>query len=143
MLLSLFFLCSSTAAFAQAAVTVYGQAALGFTNGAASDAAPAPTPAAYDTTKLQPPAIPDPAPPNAFSLTLQQDAAVVGGLSIAHTGGCFWGFSIEMSVINQVRKSNPLLDLVYLFFFFSLSFFLDDHFLVFSWQKLVCSKLIS
>jgi hypothetical protein len=113
MLLSLIFLCS-TLAFAQARVTVYTQIALGFTN---SNAPVATSPAAYNNTRLVPPAIPRPAPANSFSLTLQQSAAVVNNLSMPHVGGSFWGFSIEMSVISEVRKSNPLLDLAYSFFF--------------------------
>ena len=116
MLLLPIFLCS-TLAFAKNQVTVYGQIALGFaTRTASSNAHAATTPAAYNNTRLVPPAIPSPAPANVFALTLQQDAAFVSELSMAHVGGCFWGFSIEMSVISQVRKSNPLLDLVYLFF---------------------------
>jgi len=105
---------SSTLAFVQA-VTVYGQIALGFTTSAAH--ASATTAPAYNNTRLLPPAIPNPAPSNSFTLTLQQDASVVSGLSIPHVGGCFWGFSIEMSVISQVRKSNFLLDLVYLYIY--------------------------
>ena len=102
MLLLLIFLCSALA-FAQAEVTVYGQIALGFTTRASSNAPAATTPAAYNDTRLAPPSISNPAPGNAFALTLQQDAAVVSGLSMVHVGGCFWGFSIEMSVISQVR----------------------------------------
>ena len=118
---------SSTLAYVQA-VTVYGQIALGFTTSAAR--APSTTaPAFNNSTRLIPPAIPNPAPPSSFTLTLQHDAAVVDGLSIPHSGGCFWGFSIEMSVISQVRKSDFLLDLVHLFTLLCLS-----------WQKLVCSS---
>ena len=130
MLLWLLFLCSSIA-FVQAQVTVYGQIALGFTT---SPAAGAPTPtslAAYNNTRLVPPPIASPAPANAFTLNLQQSNTAVNGLSIPHVGGSFWGFSIEMSVISQVRKSNSLPDFVYLFL--NISFFL-------SWQKLVCSS---
>jgi hypothetical protein len=114
MLLSFIFLCSSLASV-QAQVTVYGQIALGFTT-TSSNAPAATSPAAYNDTILIPPAIPSPAPANIFALTLQQDASVVSNLSMPHVGVCFWGFSIEMSVISQVRKSNPLLDLVYYFF---------------------------
>ena len=110
MLLSLIFL-SSSIPFAQAQVTIYGQAALGFT----ASPTPTSTPAAYNTTILVPPPIPSPAPANAFTLSLQQSAAAVNGLSIPHVGGSFWGFSIEMSVISQVRKSN--LPPLSLFFF--------------------------
>ena len=113
-MLPLLIFLSSTLNFARA-VTVYGQTALGFVTNA-----PAATPAAFNNTRLLPPAIPNPAPANAFSLILQQDAAVVGGLSIPHVGGCLWGFSIEMSVISQVRKSK--------FFLFFSSIF--DHLFV-------------
>ena len=122
MLLPFIFLCS-TLAFAQARVTVYTQIALGFTN---ANAPVATSPAAYNHTRLVPPAIPNPPPANSFSLILQQNAAVVSNLSIPHVGGCFWGFSIEMSVISQIRKWNPLLD--HSFFLIAFS----------SWQKLVC-----
>jgi hypothetical protein len=110
MLLSLLFF-STIIALVQAQVTIYGQGILGFFTSAH---APATTPAAYNHTILVPPAIPSPAPANAFTLSLQQSATAVNGLSIPHVGGSFWGFSIEMSVISQVRKSIPLLDLVYL-----------------------------
>ena len=123
MLLSPIILCTALA-FAQAKVTVYGQIALGFKT--SSNAPAATSPAAYNDTRLTPPSIPKPAPTNAFALTLQQDAAVVGGLSIPHVGGCFWGFSIEMSVISQVRKSNSLsLTYVYLFFLITSLFQLE------------------
>ena len=59
---------------------------------------------AYNNTKIVPPPIPNPPPPNAFTLTLQQDAAAVSGLSIPYVGAGFWGFSIEMSVIEQVSE---------------------------------------
>ena len=113
LLLSLLFLCCSSLPFAQAQVTIYGQAALGLLT---STATPTSTPAAFNSTLLVPPPIPSPAPANVFTASLQQSAANVNGLSIPHVGGSFWGFSIEMSVISQVRKSNPLLDLFYLFF---------------------------
>ena len=119
---------SSTLAYVHA-VTVYGQIALGFSTTSAAHA-PTSTPNAYNNTRLIPPPIPNPAPASSFSLILQQDAAVVDGLSIPHVGGCFWGFSIEMSVISQVRKSDFLLDLVYLFIYLIL--------ICLSWQKLVC-----
>jgi hypothetical protein len=105
MLISLVLLCS-TLDFAQAVTVYYGQVAAAVPSDAFN--APATTAHAFDNTRLYPPAISNPAPPNAFTLTLQKDAAVVSGLSIAHVGGCLWGFSIEMSVISQVRKSKFL-----------------------------------
>jgi hypothetical protein len=88
-------------------VTVYGQIPLGLTASqtASSSNAPTTTPAAYNDTRLVPPPIPSPVPANAFTLSLQQSSTAVNGLSIPHVGGSFWGFSIEMSVISQVRKS--------------------------------------
>ena len=106
------FLCSFLlAALAHAQVTVYNQIARGFAKTGSSSNAPAATsPPAYNTTRLIPPAIHNPPPSSDFTLTLERDAAVVSGLSMAHVQGCFWGFSIEMSVISQVRKfQNPLL----------------------------------
>lgn len=96
-------LCSTV----QASVTVYGQIPLGFTaTPTGSNAAAATTPAPYNTTRLVPPAIPNPPPSNTFTLTLQNQAAAVNGLSLPHVGSGFWGFSIEMSVIGQVLGKN-------------------------------------
>lgn len=104
MLTTLAVLCSVVAC-AQASVTVYGQIAFGLTASATgSTPAPTTTPAAYNNTRLVPPAIPNPPPANNFTLTLQQSAAGVNNLSIPHVGAGFWGFSIEMSVIGQVRE---------------------------------------
>lgn len=102
MLLTIVVLCSAVA-FAQASVTVYGQVALGHTASPIGPAAAGVTAAAYNNTKLIPPGIPDPAPSNNFTLTLQQNTSNITGLSIPHVGAGFWGFSIEMSVIGQVR----------------------------------------
>ena len=145
MLLTLIFLCSSLllASLAHAQVTVYNQIARGFAKKTGSSNAPAATALpAYNTTRLTPPAIHNPPPSSDFTLTLEQDAAVVSGLSMPHVEGCFWGFSIEMSVISQVRKFEilfftPRLSLSLSLFLFFLS---SDHFFYFSWQKLVCSS---
>ena len=83
-------------------VTVYGQIPLGQTRSA--DNPQATTAAAYNDTLLTPPAVPSPAPATAFQIQVQRDAANTPGLSIPHNGGAFWGFSIEMSVISQVRE---------------------------------------
>jgi hypothetical protein len=84
-----------------AAVTVYGQLPLAQTNTAYRPSAT--TLAAYNDTALTPPPIPSPAPPRQFTITLQQNANAVTGLSIPHTGGLsFFGFSIETSVVSQV-----------------------------------------
>ncbi|KAJ7266877.1 glycoside hydrolase superfamily [Mycena haematopus] len=98
---------------AAASVTVYGQIPMGISSALSSTATPA---AAYDTTILDPPPVPDPAPPTSFVLTLQSLASTVssGVLSIP-INGTFLGFSIEMSVITQLCPSYiqvPLLNLM-------------------------------
>jgi len=98
MLLSALALLSSAFTTAQA-VTVYGQIPLAQT---ATAQFPHQTLAAYDMTELIPPAIPNPPPASAYTLNLVQDANSVNGLSIAHVGGAFWGFSLEMSIVTQV-----------------------------------------
>ena len=133
LLLSFVFLVSTVVvAFVRAVTVHYGQIPLGLTSAPHS---PVATLAAYNNTKLIPPTIPSPAPANTFTLTLRHDAAVVNGLSIPHVGGCLWGFSIEMSVISQVRKSNFLFFLRVYFIFVTTSFFI-----YYSWQKLVRSS---
>lgn len=54
---------------------------------------------AYNPIKLNAPALPNPAPANAFNINLR--AAPPPGLSIK-INGSFFGFSIEFSVLNQV-----------------------------------------
>lgn len=98
----LFILASSCALSAQSAlaVTVYGQAPLGATQTVQPDASYTGLPA-YDTTTLTPPAIsPIPGP---YSLQLTNDVNAVGGVSIP-VNGTFYGFSIEVSVVNQIRE---------------------------------------
>ncbi|KAK7044575.1 glycoside hydrolase superfamily [Favolaschia claudopus] len=102
-------------AVVRASVTVYGQIPLGITS---APPATATLPAAYNTTVLNPPAIPDPAPPTAFTLSLQYvNTSVSSGLSIP-IQGTFFGFSVEMSVITQLFGKNssflqvPLLNLL-------------------------------
>ncbi|KAF5334902.1 hypothetical protein D9611_009930 [Ephemerocybe angulata] len=93
------------ATVAEAAVTVYGQIPFGQT---ATGAAAQPTRVvnAFNDTVLNPPPIPNPPLPTAFPLALQRDVASTPGLSTPHVGGGFFGFSIEMSVINQVLGKN-------------------------------------
>ncbi|PPQ72331.1 hypothetical protein CVT25_007911 [Psilocybe cyanescens] len=91
------------------AVTVYGQIPLAQTATGTSGTKATPTLPAYDKTLLQPPVIMEPAPGNAYTLSLQNDAAAVNGLSIPHVGPGLWGFSIEMSVLNQVLGKNSSL----------------------------------
>jgi hypothetical protein len=88
----------------RASVTVWSQIPLGGPTGSAAAAAANYTaPAAFDPTVLTPPAIPNPAPPNMFSLQLFSSNTSQRGLSIVHKG-TFYGFSIEMSVMSQVRE---------------------------------------
>jgi hypothetical protein len=85
-----------------AAVTVYGQIPLGFTQTVSTNN-PTTTLAAYNDTILIPPPVPNPLPANAFTLELPAAAADFAGLSIRQPGS-FYGFSIEMSVITQVGE---------------------------------------
>jgi len=100
---SLALLCPLLLSGSTVAVTVYGQAPLAATSttpGAAYTGL-----RAYDPTVLQPPPLPSPAPGNQFNLQLTQAAGAVQGLSVPLKGS-FWGFSIEVSVINQVLGKN-------------------------------------
>ena len=58
---------------------------------------------AFNNVTLNAPPVPNPPPPNAFDLKLESNAQGVAGLSIPQAGS-FLGFSIEMSVVNQVGK---------------------------------------
>ncbi|KAI0255534.1 hypothetical protein BJV78DRAFT_1151513 [Lactifluus subvellereus] len=60
--------------------------------------------AAYDSTILNPPAVPNPAIPSQIPVQLTSSGGIAG-LSIPQNGG-FFGFSIEMSVSNQVLGKN-------------------------------------
>ena len=86
----------------QASVTVYHQAPMAAQSAAANYTAPA----AYDPTVLNAPPIPNPAPAVQFTLELQSSSQAVQGLSIVQNGP-FLGFSIETSVVNQVREYSP------------------------------------
>jgi hypothetical protein len=91
---------------AAAAVTVYSQQPLGQATATATVSGVAANytgSAAYDPTVLNPPPLPDPKPAGQFGLQLQASADAMPGLSIPQKG-TFMGFSIEMSVINQVRE---------------------------------------
>lgn len=99
-----------TLSIARASVTVYSQAPLGqptASGSATAEAANYTGSAAYDPTVLKAPGIPDPAPPKTFFLQLLNSNTTQGGLSMVHTGA-FFGFSIEMSVVNQVREFTHL-----------------------------------
>ena len=60
--------------------------------------------AAYNPVYMYPPAIPEPPPANQFAIGVPNDAALMEGLSVRQQGN-FFGFSIEMSVVNQLSKS--------------------------------------
>jgi len=87
----------------QASVTVYHQVPMGAQSAAANYTAAA----AYDPTILSAPPIPNPAPSVQFTLELQSSSQAVQGLSIIQNGP-FLGFSIETSVVNQVREYPPV-----------------------------------
>lgn len=108
-----------------ASITVYSQEpfGVGTTTAAAATYTGA---AAYDPTVLNPPPVPSPPPPTQFSIQLQSSSSDVNGLSIPQSGS-FLGFSIEFSVINQVREYLP----------HSLQLSEPDALLVFSWNQLV------
>ncbi|TFK68765.1 glycoside hydrolase family 79 protein [Pluteus cervinus] len=93
---------------AYADITVYSQVPLGqaqTTTPSVSDAAsPTQTPPAYNDTILIPPAPLNP-PVGNFNLTPKYNAADVVGLSRTQSAD-FFGFSIEMSVINQLIGRN-------------------------------------
>ena len=112
------------AAAARAEVTIYGvfgQTTLDPTNtagtgtGTAAAAAAttsfvtAPGPpsytqlAAYNDIYMYPPAIPSPPPANTFAIGVPTDATLMNALSIKQQG-TFFGFSIEMSVANQISE---------------------------------------
>ncbi|KAJ3792178.1 glycoside hydrolase family 79 protein [Lentinula aff. detonsa] len=59
--------------------------------------------AAYNSTTFEPPALPDPLPSLSLDLNIQTNPSS-SGLSITQSGA-FMGFSVEMSVANQVCES--------------------------------------
>lgn len=96
-------LASSCILFVQSAlaVTVYGQEPLGATKTLQPGSSYTGLPA-YDPTTLTPPVVsPLPGP---YFLQLTNDVTAVGGVSIPMKG-TFLGFSIEVSVVNQIRES--------------------------------------
>ncbi|EJF60214.1 hypothetical protein DICSQDRAFT_155951 [Dichomitus squalens LYAD-421 SS1] len=56
---------------------------------------------AYNNVRLQPPPLPNPMPATSFALTLPNQGQHMSGLSIPQRGD-FYGFSIEMLVVEQV-----------------------------------------
>jgi len=86
-----------------ASVTVYSQLPLGQATVTAA-AANYTGAAAYDPTVLNPPAIPNSAPGTQPFIQLLSSNKSQSRLSVPISGS-FYGFSIEMSVANQVRES--------------------------------------
>lgn len=104
-------ICCSALLSTSYAVTVYrqkGQSVLGTATSAAS-AADYTGSAAYNPTVLIAPAPPEPRPPLQFSIGLP-DASTLN-LSIPQSG-YFMGFSVEMSVVNQVCECASIAVLV-------------------------------
>lgn len=104
--ISLALLCPILLSGSTQAVTVYGQAPL-----AATSTAPGAKYTglkAYDPTVLNPPPIPNPAPAAQYTIQLIQNANGVTGLSVPTISGSFLGFSIEVSVINQVCECSVI-----------------------------------
>ena len=97
------------ATYASAQVTVYKPVQQVIFNGVSSAASSSVTAAAasytgaaaYNTTQLQPPAVPNPPINTTIDIALTSGALPV--MSLAQNGG-FFGFSIEMSVVNQMCK---------------------------------------
>ncbi|KAH8979522.1 hypothetical protein EDB83DRAFT_2537237 [Lactarius deliciosus] len=79
---------------------IFGGSSLNYTNTAAAAAASYTGAAAYDPTILNPPAVPNPPIPTQVPVQLTSTGGIPN-LSIPQNGG-FFGFSIEMSVSNQV-----------------------------------------
>ncbi|KAJ7592650.1 glycoside hydrolase family 79 protein [Mycena floridula] len=106
MKLPFIFLLGGFATVSHGSVTVYyppGQTPLSVANSTGTAAAANYTgAAAYNPTVLNPPDLPSPMPSLNFPIQLQNGGTP--GVSIMQTGA-FLGFSIEMSVANQVRES--------------------------------------
>lgn len=83
---------------------IYGGSALQRTTTSTAAAAGFTGAAAYNTTQLNAPPVPNPAIPVQFPVQLTSTGGIVG-LSIRQSGA-FFGFSIEMSVSNQVCESS-------------------------------------
>ncbi|KAI8996273.1 hypothetical protein BD414DRAFT_477356 [Trametes punicea] len=123
-----FLFCLATLWTYARAVTVYGQQGITIPSAvAATDAAAATSLAdenswitalaAYNNVSLTPPPLPDPLPSLQFGIQLLNNAQNVQGLSVQQMGS-FMGFSIEMSVVEQVIGKNasfiqvPFLNLI-------------------------------
>lgn len=106
-LLTSFLYLSSSLSTVNAQVTLYnnpGQSALGTAGGTASSTAAEAEYTglgAYDPLVLVPPPVPQPPPPREFPIVLRTEGQP--GLSIPLQGNVL-GFSIEMSVVDQVSE---------------------------------------
>lgn len=89
-------------ALVRGSITVYSQEPYAGTHTGTANVASYTGSAAYDPTRLLPPPIPDPRPPMQFSQQLS--SVPPPGISIPQCG-YFYGFSIEFSVIQQIRGS--------------------------------------
>lgn len=89
---------------AHASVTVYSQLPFGKATSTQPSFANYTAAAEYDASNLKAPGIPSPAPPVHFNIQLPAANTSQNGLSIPLSGS-FFGFSIEMSVANQVCQS--------------------------------------
>ncbi|RPD77290.1 hypothetical protein L226DRAFT_505448 [Lentinus tigrinus ALCF2SS1-7] len=100
------------------AVTIYGPAGAQKPSGTASSSGSGPISTgtlentqwisslnAYNDVILQAPALPNPMPSTSFTIGVANGAAGMSGLSIPQKGN-FYGFSIEMSVVEQVLGVN-------------------------------------
>lgn len=102
--------------YVSASLTIYGPAGAERPSGTASSSGSGPVSTgtlantqwitalnAYNDVNLQAPALPNPMPSTSFAIGVANNAAGMSGLSIPQKGN-FYGFSIEMSVVEQVRE---------------------------------------
>lgn len=98
--------------YASASVTVYSQLPFGKPSTTAPSFANYTAASAFDPTNLKAPSIPSPPPGNKFNIQVAASNSTQNGLSIT-TAGSFFGFSVEMSVANQVCMSlTPIIILI-------------------------------
>ena len=94
---------------AYADVTIYTQVAFGTGNATFMPTSTYTAAAAYDPTSLSPPAVPSPSPTNQFPVQLFSGG--MANLSIPQSGA-FVGFSVELSVADQICESQTGLYLI-------------------------------
>lgn len=107
-----FFFALSLVGIARASVTIYSQVPYYYATAITSASNPSGTVSstppngldrAYDTSTLNPPALPNPLPATQWTLSAPSNQANMVGVSQA-VAGTFLGFSVEMSVITQVSE---------------------------------------